>query len=206
MEELGVDPLRAEIGQRRPQLGHELLRTAEEPVVGVAEAEGLDHRTEPVSVEATGEQLDVLPLTREDVDDLEPVGEAVLEVVDLVEEHHRAAGAVGVDERDAGSGLALQQGRDDREDRRDAGAGGDRARSAWRAVGSSSLVKRPAGVMTSSSSPTRSEPTTPSEKAPPGSRLTPIRSTPEDGGVQIEKLRRTSSPPRIERCWPWRKA
>ena len=51
-----------------------------------------------------------------------------------------------------------------------------------RASGSSVVVNRPAGVITSSSSPTRSRSSTPSLKAPPGSRLTPILSTPEDGG------------------------
>ena len=30
----------------------------------------------------------------------------------------------------------------------------------------------------------------------------PIRSRPDAGGVKIEKLRRFSSAPRIERCWP----
>ncbi len=55
-----------------------------------------------------------------------------------------------------------------------------------RAVGSSVVVNRPAGVITSSSSPTRSRSSTPSLKAPPGSRFTPIRSTPDEGGVQME--------------------
>ena len=55
-----------------------------------------------------------------------------------------------------------------------------------RADGSNEGVNRPAGVITSSVSPTRSAARTPEEKAPPGSRFTPIRSTPEDGGVQIE--------------------
>ena len=54
------------------------------------------------------------------------------------------------------------------------------------AAGSMAVVKRPAGVITSSVSPTRSAPSTPSLNAPPGSRLTPIRSRPEDGAVQIE--------------------
>ena len=56
----------------------------------------------------------------------------------------------------------------------------------FRAVGSISVVNRPAGVITSSSSPTTSRPTTPSLNAPPGSRFTPIRRVPLDGGVQME--------------------
>ena len=30
----------------------------------------------------------------------------------------------------------------------------------------------------------------------------PTRSRPDEGGVKMEKLRRFSSAPRIERCWP----
>ncbi len=52
---------------------------------------------------------------------------AVLEVLELLEEHHGPAGAVGVDQRDPAVGLALQRGRDDREDRGDAGPRRDRA-------------------------------------------------------------------------------
>ena len=56
-------------------------------------------------------------------------------------------------------------------------------------------MNRPAGVITSSSSPTRRPPSTPSLNDPPGSFFTPTRSTPDDGVVKIEKLRRFSSAP-----------
>ena len=72
-------------------------------------------------------------------------------------------------------------------------------------VGSSVVVNRPAGVITSSASPTFRVSTTPSLKTPPGSFFTPIRSSPELGVVQIEKLRRSPSSPRIVRCCPWTK-
>ena len=68
--------------------------------------------------------------------------------------------------------------------------------------GSGTAVNRPAGVITSSSSPTSRPPSTPSLNVPPGSFFTPTRSSPVDGAVKIEKLRRLSSPPLIERCWP----
>ena len=58
---------------------------------------------QPVGVEPAGEQLGVLRLAGEHVDQLEPVRVAVLEVLELLEEHHGAAGAVGVEQRDRGS-------------------------------------------------------------------------------------------------------
>jgi len=64
------------------------------------------------------------------------------------------------------------------------------------------VVNRPAGVITSSWSPARSVSTTPSENAPPGSFFTPIRRVRELGVVQIEKLRRSPSSPRMVRCCP----
>ena len=70
------------------------------------------------------------------------------------------------------------------------------------AAGSGTTVKRPAGVITSSSSPIRRPPSTPSLNEPPGSFLTPTRSRRVDGAVKIEKLRRFSSGPRIDRCCP----
>ena len=136
------------------QLVDHLLRAAQEPVVDLG---GRDQRVEdpaqPVAVEPPGQQLDVLRLTRQHVHDLEPLGEAVLEVVHLVEEHHRPAGPVGVDERHERAGLALEDRRDDREHRRDARAGRDRDVRLGRASGRGVVVNRPAGVITSSSSP-----------------------------------------------------
>jgi hypothetical protein len=60
------------------------------------------------------------------VHDLQPLAEAVLEVVHLVEEHHRPVRPVGVDQRHRRARLPLEHRRDDREDRRDARARGDR--------------------------------------------------------------------------------
>ena len=52
---------------------------------------------------------------------------AVLEVGELLEEHHRRRGAVAVDERDGAARLDLEHGRHDREHRRDAAARGEGA-------------------------------------------------------------------------------
>jgi hypothetical protein len=55
----------------------------------------------------------------------EPVGEAVLEVGELLEEHHRADRAVAVDQRHPAVRLDLEHRPDDREHRGDAAAGSD---------------------------------------------------------------------------------
>ena len=62
------------------------------------------------------------------------------------------------------------------------------ATATWvrRAAGSTAAVNRPLGAITSSASPTGSRSSTAPLNAPPGSRLTPIRSTPEAGVAQIE--------------------
>ena len=163
-----------EVGEHAAELVDHLLRAAQEPVVdAVGRHQRLEDPAQPVGVEPPGQQLDVLGLAGEHVHDLEPVGEAVLEVVHLVEEHHRAAGPVGVDQGHERAGLALEDRRHDREHRRDARSRPRSRRSASRRVGSSSVVNRPAGVITSSSSPTRSASTTLSLNAPPGQPLDP---------------------------------
>ena len=58
---------------------------------------------------------------------VEPVGVAVLEVLELLEEHDRPGGPVAVDQRDGALRLDLQRGRHDRQHRRDAAAGRDGA-------------------------------------------------------------------------------
>ena len=110
------------------QVGDHLLRPAEEPLVdvgrraparrGCADSRSPSSRPESSSTSCC--------LAREHVHDLQPGREPVLEVVQLVEEHHRPVRAVGVDQRDRRARLALEDRGDDREHRRDAGAGGDR--------------------------------------------------------------------------------
>ena len=108
------------------QVDHHLLRPAQEPLVDVV---GRHQRVEDpgqaVAVEPAGEQVDVLLLAREHVHQPEPVGEPVLEVVQVVEEHHRAVGPVGVDQHHLGARLALQDRGHDRDHRRDPRPGGD---------------------------------------------------------------------------------
>ena len=62
----------------------------------------------------------------EDVQDLEPVGVAGLELVELGAEHRRLARAVAVDQREPAVGLELERGLQHREDRGDAAADDDR--------------------------------------------------------------------------------
>ena len=64
-------------------------------------------------------------LAGEQVQQLEPIGVAVLEVLELLGEHHAAAGAVDVQQGDPGLRLLLQHGRHDRQHRRDPAPRGD---------------------------------------------------------------------------------
>jgi hypothetical protein len=58
--------------------------------------DAVEQGTDPVGVETSGEQLDVAWLAGQDVDELEPLREAVLEVGELVDEHHGVRAAVAV--------------------------------------------------------------------------------------------------------------
>ena len=81
---------------------------------------------ELVAVDAPAELGDVVRVAREHVEDLEPVGVARLELVELGAEHRRLLGAVAVDQREPALGLDLERRLQHREDRRDAAAGDDR--------------------------------------------------------------------------------
>ena len=76
-----------------------------------------------------------LGLAREDVDELQPARVPVLQVLELLDEHDRVGAAVAVDHRAAAAGLLREDGRDDRDDRRDPAARGDeRVVARWRRV------------------------------------------------------------------------
>jgi len=81
------------------------LVTADIPyIMGLRPSHGawqmVEDPAHPVGVQAPGEQLDVLRLAGQYVHEVEPVRPTVLEVLDLLEEHHALVGAVGVDQRD----------------------------------------------------------------------------------------------------------
>ena len=172
-------------------VGDQVERPAQEPPVRVAE----QRRAEPAEssyVEPPGQQLALLHLAAQQVHQLEPGRVAVLQVGELVEEHHVALGAVAVDQTDLVDVRVGQRQRHHGQHRRDAGAGSHERRSAQAASGS---PNRPIGVITSrcrrprASSPDFSERTSPRE-----GQFTPIRRHGAPGSTHIEYDRRISSP------------
>jgi hypothetical protein len=86
------------------------------------------------AIDAPLQQVDLLRLAREDVDHGEAVGIAVLEVLQGLVEHHAGHAAVAVDQGEFAARLLFQGGGGNRQDGRDARAGGkadavDRARA-----------------------------------------------------------------------------
>jgi hypothetical protein len=77
-----------------------------------------------VAVDAPLQQVHFLRLAGEDVDQRQAVAVAVLEVLQVLVEHHAGHAAVAVDQRELRFRLFFQRARGDRQDRRDARAGG----------------------------------------------------------------------------------
>ena len=71
------------------------------------------------------EQRHVLRLAAEDMDRAEAIKETVLQILQFLTEHDRARLAIAIDQRHFASRLSFQRRADDRQHRRDAGAGGD---------------------------------------------------------------------------------
>lgn len=71
-------------------------------------------------------QVDVLLLPAEDVHQVEAFHVAVLQVLQLIPEQSAGGGAVAVEQGEPAFGLGFQGGLEDRQNRRDAAAGGDR--------------------------------------------------------------------------------
>jgi hypothetical protein len=69
-------------------------------------------RNRRIGVQAPGEELDVAGLAAQHVHELEARSVAVLEVTELLGEHHRLAGAVAVEQRDLGVGVSEHAARD----------------------------------------------------------------------------------------------
>ena len=107
--------------------GHHRLRPADEGLVGVQHIDqpGLVQGRALFVVDTAIEQVAALVFLVHDVDPLETVEVAVLHEGEIITEHHAAGLAVAVDQRHPAFGLACQHSLDDRQDRRDAAAGGD---------------------------------------------------------------------------------
>ena len=141
----------------------------------------VEQPAQPVGVEPAGEQLDVARLAGEHVHELEPRAVRVLQVAELLGEHHRAGGAVAVEQRDV-------------------------ARPGWRstvpAIDSIGVIPDPAamhrwrppasrgrrGSARSASAPRSRSPgitswTSQEEKTPSGISRTPIRGRSPTGGA-----------------------
>ena len=106
-----------------------------------------------VAVEPAVQDRDVLLLAGDDVEDREAIDEAILELLERLEEHDVVGRAVAVEQEEAAVRLARKHALDDRQDRRDAGARGKADMDACRLSAGGITPKRPVGVITSSSSP-----------------------------------------------------
>ena len=140
--------------QRRGDGVHHAFGPADERGVDVVEVDPLrEQRVGLGAVDAAVQQLDVLRLARQHVDQVEAAEVGVLERRQLLLEHHRAGRAVAVDEREAARRLRGQRGLDDRQQRRDAAAGGEAQVVLATRSASSGTLKWPSGGMTSIVSP-----------------------------------------------------
>ena len=86
--------------------------------------QGGQQPAQAIALEPTGEQLDVAGFAREDVDEVEATAVPVLQVRQLLGEHHRRRRAVAVEQGQPGVGVR-QHGRGDRHHRRDPRTRGD---------------------------------------------------------------------------------
>ena len=90
---------------------------------------GIDQMVEDLvafgAIEHAVEQVDILGLLGEEMMDLQPVHETVLEPRQRLEEDHRLAVAIAVEEGEAAVRLGQQRGLQQRHDRRDPRAAGE---------------------------------------------------------------------------------
>ena len=210
---LDVEQLAVDAVGRHVELAEDLLgiddhpvRSAQPPVVDVGDRHSAGSSTAQLGrVETTAEQLRLPRLARQHVDQLDPRRIAILEVGELVGEHHRVRAPVAVEHRDpCWPGLASTDETID-----SAGVIPEPATiSTWWPATSTSGVKLPLGACTSMRSPGRTSRTSHVETAPSGTSRTPIRGD-APAGAQIEYERRCSTPSTNRRSvthWPGRKA
>jgi hypothetical protein len=126
-EALGADAVGGHTGLHQRVLGgadHGVGAADEDLVHAPHRQQGLDDLAHLVAVDAALEQVNLLGLARQHVDQREAVAVAVLEVLQGLVEHHRRHAAVAIDQGELGLGLLLERARGDRQDGRDARAGG----------------------------------------------------------------------------------
>ena len=165
---------------------------------------------EPVGVDPAGQQLGVLRLAGEHVHDVQPGRVAVLEVGQLLGEHHRSRVPVAVHQGERAVRLGGQRGGDQRQHRRDAGAGRDRgvvAHRVRRERGGEVAERRQHVDRRRRLAACRWRTRRTRRRRPLARRSAAGRSRRSSAGVeQIEYERRTSSPVsmrrRTVRCWP----
>src|SRR3954447_26479378 len=100
-------------------------RTADEDVVDAFRwYQRAQQHPHLVAVEPAVQDRNVLFLAGDDVEDREPVDEAILELFERLEEHNVVGRAIAVEQEEAAVGFAREDALDDRQDRRDAGPSG----------------------------------------------------------------------------------
>jgi hypothetical protein len=125
VEQLAVDPppRHAELGEQADRVLHQAERAAQPPVVHRGHVDGdRQQRAQLGRVEPAVEQLDLLRLAAEHVDQADPLRVGVLEVGDLVGEHHRVVAPVAVEQGDGGLVLRGEHGGGDGQYRGDPAA------------------------------------------------------------------------------------
>src|SRR5215831_10587002 len=115
----------AQLGEHGHSVGHHAVRPAQPPVVDIRHvAERGQQPSQSRRIQPAAEQLDLLRLAGQYVCQLQPLRITVLQVGDLVGEHHRVGAPVPVQQRRVRPRVG-QRRRRDRQHRRDARTRGD---------------------------------------------------------------------------------
>ena len=128
VEQLAMDAAArdAELAQHPDRVFDHAERAAQPPVVRCGHVDGdRQQRAQLAGVEPAVEQLHFLRFAAEHVDQADPLRVGVLEVGDLVGEHHRIVAPVAVEQGDGGLVLRGEHGSGDGQDGGDPAARGD---------------------------------------------------------------------------------
>ena len=96
--------------QRGGDIVDHLAGTAQKDPIGLGEVDQATRRqlADACAVDAAIEQVDILRLARQQMDQREPLQEAILQILQRFEEHDRARCAVAIDQRDRAVRLMRQ--------------------------------------------------------------------------------------------------
>ena len=112
--------------QAARHLGDHRFRSAQEELVERADADQVPVQFAAFAVvDAAVQHVGFLLFAAHHVDPLQPVEVCVLQETQLLAEHHRGGAAIAVQQRHPAARFAREHRADDRQDRRDAAAGGD---------------------------------------------------------------------------------